>query len=382
MSRSTTLGILAAAIGLACVVGAAEIGLWFLVPVPDPYQPPATQSAGDGVLRMEYPRDYAARIVVSETLPGLGGEGSFTTNSYGFRGGALAMPKAATEFRVFLVGGSTVECFYIDDGDELGAVIERRLSIHAAPDAAIHLYNVGLSGAASDDHISMIAQRLIHLEPDLIVVMCGINDLLRSMRGFDYLHYPRPVRKIAWWRFCARFQIGRRLIYLKQRVQPEPRRLQEARTLTSRYGRLVKLQQATPETEAPPLTNIAPYRHNLETIAGIARSHRVGLVFVTHPHTWNSQTDPEIAKYHWMRLIGESTYNEVLMDAAMESMNLTMIEVARDHAIPLYDLVTDIEKSTDFFYDDCHFNTNGVREAASGLSDFLRENRLVPVAAP
>ncbi len=39
--------------------------------------------------------------------------------------------------------------------------------------------------------------------------------------------------------------------------------------------------------------------------------------------------------------------------------------------MPLYDLPAHLTKSSDFFYDDVHFNVRGAREAGEGLATLM-----------
>ncbi len=377
MSHSRRSNVLLALATVAGLVLAAEIVLRVAAPVADPTRSTAQHvSEQNPYIRFEYPRGYAAATEVEPGLPGMEGRHFFTTNSYGFRGDSLIVPKPPREYRVFVVGGSTAECFYLDDADDLARVAQNALA--ADTTRVVKVYNVGLSGTASDDHVAMIAQRLVHLEPDAIVIMAGVNDLRRSIQGFDYLHYAREgvATPPFYRRLLLHSQIGRRVVYFKRRVDPDPDRVLEARTLKSDYARKVALQQASPPAHEPVRVDTTSYRTNLRTMAGIARTNGFALVFVTHPSSWNSQVDPSIRAHHWMCTYDGVVYPEDQMDAALERLNDVMRAVAAEDAVPLYDLARAIPKSSEYFYDDCHFNRNGARTAGDGIAQFVITNVL------
>ena len=71
------------------------------------------------------------------------------------------------------------------------------------------------------------------------------------------------------------------------------------------------------------------------------------------------------------------TYREDLMDQALESFNNVMRQVAAKHSVPTYDLARLMPKSSDFFYDDAHFNVRGAREAGVGLASFIKTRGLI-----
>lgn len=368
---------------LAALVLVAEVALRIAAPVADPTRSAAQHvNALNPYIRFEYPKNYAAVTEAEPEIVGLEGRQWFTTNAYGFRGDSLAVPKPAGEFRIFVVGGSTAECFYLDDDDDMSRVAQNELALRAKDAHSIKVHNVGLSGTASDDHVSMIAQRLVHLEPDLVVVFAGINDLRRSLQSFDYLHYTSGAAPSMpfYKRWLLGSQIVRRLAYAKRRADPDPESILETRTLKSDYGRKIALQRSKPETDAAVHVDTTSYRNNLRSMVGIARANRFALVFMTQPSTWNSAVDPAARDRHWMRVYGNVVYREDVMDSALEQLNDVMRTVAAEDSVPLYDLARALPKSLEFFYDDCHFARAGALATGRGLARFLIEYPLVPAA--
>lgn len=375
MTRSNRGNWLLAAAMTAVVLLLAEIALRVFAPVADPTRSSAEHvSVLNPYIRFEYPRSYAAVTEVEPGLRGIEGRHFFTTNAYGFRGDPLTSPKPAGEYRVFVVGGSTVECFYLDDADDMSRVAQRALS-DEAPNRTVKIYNVGLSGTASDDHIAMIAQRLVHLEPDVIVVLAGINDLRRSIQHYDYLHYvPKQAPSPPLYRvILMRSQIVRRLAYLVRRISPDPESVLEARTLKSDYMNKIALQKAAPQaatTDVP--IDTTSFRRNLITIVGMVRQNGAVLILGTHPSSWNSTVDDSISDFHWMRLCDGVVYDERSLDAALETLNDVTRTIAKQYSIPLWDLARELPKSSQVFYDDCHFNVAGAQLAGRSLASVLR----------
>jgi len=354
----------------------ADFALGKLASVPDPYSREwAKPNSINPYIRIEYPRNYVATTDAEPGLPGVVGPSQLTTNNVGFRGDSLATPKPADEYRVFMVGGSSTECFYLDDDATFPRVAERELSAWRAQGRRIRVYNVGLSGAASDDHLAMVSHRLLHLEPDLIVVSAGINDLRRAIVGFDYLHFDTygPEHWVPnWKRALMKSQIARRIFYLRTGLSTDPRRIQEDRPMKSQYGRAATLQRSVPESDALPREDVASYERNLRSLVGMLKANGVSLVLVTQPTTWDS-ADAGADSWHWMRHYEGVTYREAAMDAAMERVNDVTRRVAAADSIPVYDIVREIPRTLDYFYDDCHFNTAGAAWVGSRVAAFLAE---------
>jgi lysophospholipase L1-like esterase len=134
------------------------------------------------------------------------------------------------------------------------------------------------------------------------------------------------------------------------------------------------MRQALPVSAGALRIDVAPYRNNLISLVGIARSHGIELVFLTQATTWNSRVDSEIAKWHWMSAGPDSAYREEALDQAMEAFNDAVRAVAARFDVPLFDLARLLPKSGDYFYDDVHFNPRGADTVGAMLASFVSEN--------
>lgn len=377
--------IIALCVTLIILIIAAEICLWLFLPIEDPYR---LWKQGQ-VLEMKYiesqfqPNQNYLFYPESE-LSGMGEVARFTTNNLGFRGQEIIRPKPPGEFRVFIIGGSTTECVYLDDTLAITSVLETYLNSHLPDSISSKVYGAGKSGDRSYDHLAMIGQRIIHLQPDLILVFCGINDLTAAIYEADYIHMPRGSgAKISFPDLVkyslTEFQLPRRLYYgYKGILKPQTGDdLLKAISFKSDYKRKVEMRKSSPRTDHIPRTDLEPYRNNLKSIIGLARSHNLRLVFMTQATTWNSKTDPDITNWIWGTYKNGFTYREDLMDDVMTAYNDVMRTVAADHNLPVFDMALLMPKSLDFFYDDCHFNIRGAQKAGTLLGNFLMENGLV-----
>lgn len=392
---SGRLSNLLVAVG-ATVVGLilAEIGLRALAPVPDPYEwLKEPQEPVNQYVRSAFEPNTSLATEVEPGLPGMSGKNRFTIDNMGFRGPDLILPKPAGEYRVFLVGGSTTEGLYLDDRDSFDARTASALRAKAPQGLEVRVYGAGKSGDRSDDHVSMIVHRILHLEPDVIVVFAGINDLRASIFGYDYLHYrigeqtrgrlgaSQLLRLLAY-----ETQLGRRLHYLLDRTRPPSRQEQLERiTLRSSVRSAVAERRAAGAAPGPVTPDVDAYRRNLQTIVGAARAHGVGLVLMTQQTTWPSHEDPETEAWQWMQLGPSGTYAAADLIAGMDRLNEAVRELAREHGVPLYDLACQLPPTLEFFYDDVHFNVRGAEAAGEGLAALIASAGLLrpgPFASP
>lgn len=367
--------------GVSAALLLGELAMALYAPLPDPYARFKTRA--HEWIRNERPVNYRVRTHAEPGLPGVTAPATYSTNNMGFRGDHLALPKPPRELRIFMVGGSTTECFYLDDAQAIHAVVQDVLTRRGPKTVEARVYNAGRGGHRSDDHVAMITQRIVHLAPDVIVVFAGINDLVAAMNGFDSLHYGRSEMTFSssflLRMLATELQVPRAIHHAVRWTYPrtEQRILLEV-PLRSDYLEKIRLQRAAARvTDAVPRVDVAAYQQNLRTIAGIARAHRIQAVFMTQQTTWNSDVDPRAKEWHWTRYQRGVVWREDQMDRALEALNDGMRRVAREHAVPLFDLRTVAPKSLEMFYDDVHFNVRGAQESGTALARFLIDAGLV-----
>lgn len=375
------LALTAAAVMIS--LAAAEAGTRLLAPQPDPY---LRQKVNPATLARYVPSAFPPGTELRmRTEPGLPGMEPrvrvFSVNNLGFRGDSLHRPKPADEYRIFMVGGSTTECLYLGDDQAVTHILQERLNDALPSGPRVAVYGAGKSGDKSFDHIAMVAHRILHLEPDLIVVFAGFNDLLFSMRGDDYLLYPyRPQGAPERWslshllRFTSTEFHVPRLVYSALR----PLRPSHPETIytTSNYRQLARDSRRSPMLEHPPRVDLEPYAENLRSLAGMVRANGTNIVFMTQATTWNSEIDPDASRWHWITGFG-GRHPEPALDSALESYNDVTRAVALEAGSPLFDLPHHLPKSLEFFYDDVHFNLRGADVAGTALARFLVEEGIV-----
>lgn len=104
------------------------------------------------------------------------------TNSDGLRGPALPGAKAPGEFRVLCLGDSVTFGLCLEDGLAPPRLLEDAL--RAAPEFAgrtVRVINAGVPGYSSVQGMRLL-ERLLHLEPDVVIFWFGMNDA-GPMRG-------------------------------------------------------------------------------------------------------------------------------------------------------------------------------------------------------
>ena len=353
-----------------------EFALRRIAPLQDPYAAyKVPRESINQYIKSEHPKNLRLVTEPENDLPGLRGPNLFTTNNMGFRGDDLAIPKPANEFRIFMVGGSTTECLYLDDSKAITRVLQNELNKQTT-NLTVKVFGAGKSGDASDDHCSMIIHRIVQLQPDMIIVFAGINDLTRAIVNYDYLHYVKdePPERLRLLKYLAtESQIVRRFYYLFGQMSPPVTQVFQEIHLRSEYKKSIRLCNSLPVSNERPRVDPGAYANNLRTIAGAAQAQGIKLVLMTQQTTWNGPENANLKEWQWLVCRSGTRYREDYMNEALTALNDQTRQVARQFSIPVYDLAGTMPKSRDFFYDDVHFNDRGAQEAAIGLATLIRE---------
>jgi hypothetical protein len=119
---------------------------------------------------------------------------SQATDSYGFnldgkRHSENLEKKEKNEFRIFIVGGSTVQGrALLDKNDPISARLEKKLNDNKTTKKKFFVINAGTTSFISVQELSLIQNRIIYaLKPDLIIVLNGTNDSVDTPSKEFYL---------------------------------------------------------------------------------------------------------------------------------------------------------------------------------------------------
>ena len=102
-------------------------------------------------------------------------------NEYGYHGKPPLIPKPPGEFRIFMLGGSTV----FHGEPPISELVEQEFRKNGNEN--VKLYNYGVVSGVSGMELSRIVFEISDLEPDLIIMYNGGNDILTP-----YKYDPRP----------------------------------------------------------------------------------------------------------------------------------------------------------------------------------------------
>lgn len=353
-----------------------EIILWTFFPISNPR--PQVNIEKNRYIYSYFEPNQKWQFKTNEGLLGLEPKWTFSTNNMGYRGDSLILNKPKNEFRIFMIGGSTTECLHIDDTKSVDRILQKHLQAQSKEPLTYKVYNAGKSGDNSLDHIAMLAQRIMHLNPDLVIVFAGINDFRSTVnRGIYKEIYPKKKSQVTknpiievLKELIVSTQIGRRLYNTFKDDS-----LEEIRFETNIRKSAMEVK-ALKHSNTLPSYSTKPYQTNLSSIDGICKANNTKLAFMTQAVTWNNN-NKDLEDFYWLLFAKYTRYSEKTMYNGLEDFNATMRNVSKSKKINLFDLDKSIPKNSQYFYDDCHFNIKGAAFAGEKLANFLLANNLV-----
>jgi lysophospholipase L1-like esterase len=331
--------------------------------------------------------------------------GKLSINADGMRGD---LPSDTQAYRILAVGGSTTICVYLDDAKVWPRLLQERLNV-ALGEAAVWVGNVGRPGHSTDEHVLQV-EKLLAQDPeiDALVLLVGINDLLRFLPRADEPRQPSGLRQPSGWEEASpRERLGRAFSFYPGWDEETPWYL---RNFVTRISRLVtwhplplrgegnirpmgekaewlaylRRHRASASRMVPQLPDLrdglAEYAANLNRIVDVAHREGVRVLLVTQPTLWRAGLSPEEASLLWaggppwnrMRH-GAPYFSADALARGMLQYNAALLEVCREHRVECLDAAGRMPRTPAVFYDDAHFTEHGSELLAGLLSDHLLE---------
>jgi len=378
MRKQTIFAMLLAAGSTLLALLACEAILRNFAPQPDPYRSfryPPTPFKPD----LKYLFDTGGN------LNGIVGPTRFSTNNAGLRGDHLTRPKPPDEYRTIALGGSTTRCTYVDDDAVWTAVLQRRLRI---PGRRVKVYNAGVDGERSYGHYVSFASRWILESPDLIIVLAGVNDLTdnlcrhhRSGPGTANRDASRISSLTAFKLLATDLHVARLLVHAAKRLGGREYFTAEGWLIQDLAGKAylasMERRRAAPVDEGARIeVDTSGISQHLRLLIRLAKANGIEVLLLTQPTLWKREpTAAEDRILHMDYRCGKR-YPPHVLQAALAAYNENTRQIAADEGALCLDLAALLPPTLDYFYDDCHFNTEGCRFVGQAIADYLREQDL------
>lgn len=122
--------------------------------------------------------------------------GRIQTNSLGFRGPEIVLPKPAGTTRIAFLGASTTWCGEVSGNDQVWPHLVAAQMRRAYPRATIDYVNGGVPGYTVESSIKNLNYRVAQLDPDVIVIYHATNDLSGELHNLAVINGLMPDSEV------------------------------------------------------------------------------------------------------------------------------------------------------------------------------------------
>jgi lysophospholipase L1-like esterase len=303
-------------------------------------------------------------------MPGIYGDSRYSTNSRGMRG--PVWPSDERIKRILCVGGSTTECFYLDDQETWPRLLMKDLNNTLG--AKCWVGDVGMSGYDTRHHLKYLTESRILDEVDEVIMLVGGNDFHRALQGnTEDACMPRGPR----WSRSAILAIIRSILQQRPRitVEDEAGEVYEERRL--------RLAEMSVIDQLPDLDSaLDAYLGRIESIARLCAEKHVRLICMTQPVLWRDDLPADAARLLWMGWTNDhQRIRPGALRRGLDRFNSALIAACVRLSVPCVDLQA-VSGNVAWFYDDMHFNEAGAREVERLLFAGLQEIRTERSVSP
>ncbi|MBN1611285.1 MAG: SGNH/GDSL hydrolase family protein [Polyangiaceae bacterium] len=313
------------------------------------------------------PGVYLTRVL-NDFRPGDKGRTvTFTIQAFGVRGRGPRHPGPAQGARVICVGGSTTFGYMVTDGEEWPAVLERLLQ-SVGP---VEVVNAGRPGATTWRDYQYLRDRLLPLQPDVVIFYEGFNDMWRGVR-----------RHAAPQEDYGRADVGVPAVESPFRVGPEQTWPLRWSFLTARLGKALEWRfepsTALPEPKPEALFHpaiVGLYEDNLSAMVRLTRQKGAVPVVTTFAGCDAAGRGAEETR-RCLRYVREEVppLDGTLARRAMDLYRERTRAVAEKEGAYLVDLARLVPHDPRLFADTVHFTPEGERRLAQALATGLLQD--------
>jgi lysophospholipase L1-like esterase len=289
-----------------------------------------------------------------ELIPGASGltpgqDKIIRVNAHGFRGPAIQTPKPPNTFRIAVLGDSIAFGRSLDENKvfpyQLPALLQERVK-HREFD----VINASLSGRDTWEEVALLEQRVLNLQPDLVILQICLNDHIRFPPPDSSVHRGAFGEK-PWYAYSS---------FLHLLDQQFPRFRQWHIATATRMG----FDMRTPEEV---LKNYALDLHYIHNVA-------------VHWPTWHREflRARDVCRQHGVRLlltVFPTSY--ILNQAEIDTTIPELSQLAQEYNIVLVDLLHPFRAAgRPVLSDYTHPNSLGHRLVAETLADAIARDSL------
>ncbi len=316
----------------------------------------------------------------------------FGINRWGFRGTDIEREKPEGEYRVFLLGGSTLFAAALPLEETPGELLETQLRA-AVPGRAFEVQNAAAEWHCSEHSLIKFLTWIRSFDPDLVVVYHAINDLYRSFtpEAFavgpyrdDYGHFHGAVASLVrpketkW--MLVRMQAGYWFSDFRyDRVRVAGPTGDGVKGVTQMFF------PKSEEVEIPDWPSLGAFERNLTDLVSAIRRAGVDVVVGSQPSLYREDLTREEREVVWFAKAHQENGRRASIASMADGMrrfNEVSRAVAERAGVPFVDLDAAVPKTTEYLYDDVHYTAKGAARVAESLTRAVVRRAAGPAGLP
>jgi hypothetical protein len=273
------------------------------------------------------------------------------------------------DMSIVFLGGSTTECRYVAENYRFpylaGVLLEKQTGIK------INSYNAGRSGNHSLHSLNVMLNKVFPIEPDIIVMLHNINDLVVLLYESSYWNHKssRPVifdinkeieanfYKIIRDRYIPNLAVAMR------NFDKSVRSLWKSNNKSNDEFAKIRGKHLIVDKSAL----VDKYEMNLQSFIYLCKARNIFPVLMTMPSRLKEHPDQIIMDTFNIVTLDYSQFRELF-----DLFNKSILKKAHENNIMAIDLAKEIPQESEFMHDIVHYTDKGARKIADIISGRLK----------
>lgn len=293
----------------------------------------------------KFNEDFALKMLRPNSVI-QGSQATIKTNSLGLRSPELPLERQANEFRVAVLGASTVMGTYTRHNEEVLSYRLQHYLQQIMPEKDVRVINGGIAGYGIDEQRLMLGRVLAPYNLDLLIWYPGFNDVSNYCRQPEphLASHGIPGPKLPSWLLSVELVV-KNTIWLR----------------SVRAGKKDKIQPST--------LNLTPYRQKVNQLLDVVQELGLGMIIVT-----NSRAFRENMPYETQMRLSETAryYNHCFdlmgLHEVYDVHNEILADVGTKRGIPVFRMNQVLPGGDEYFGDATHFSISGTDYVARLLT--------------
>lgn len=291
--------------------------------------------------------------------------GGTSHNSLGYRDREFSLRKPIGKFRIVVLGGSSTYTIAVEDNEKMFTRQLQNILRDSFGYGAVEVINAGVGGYSSWESLINLQFRVLDLDPDLIIVYHGTNDVHTrlvaqgSYKGDNSGRRKQwsvpPVSPLIQYSYLFRIISSKLSLGLFRREG-----------LGSYVSAPTYRGQSSLNPSADPMALLEAHppsylRRNVTNMVVITRAHGADILLSTWAHS--PYFDDYASTAHYQHGFQEN--------------NAVIMEIATEHGVRVFDFAEKMPKGKEYWSDGRHVNEKGALAKAQLFADFLHKSGLL-----